>query len=92
MQKRLNKKPTKISSILESLTGKKVDERDCAIIVQALTRWIWFALVEETMITAYNGIRNTWKSIEGLNSLRTAAFVYAIKKIGNDYAALGIFP
>jgi glutamate dehydrogenase (NAD(P)+) len=47
--------------------------------------------LEETMINAYNGIRNTRKR-KFIKDLRTAAFVYAIEKIGNDYNALGIWP
>lgn len=48
--------------------------------------------LEETMINAYNGIRNTWKRKPEIKDLRTAAFVYAIEKIGSDYLALGIWP
>ncbi|BDS11855.1 Glu/Leu/Phe/Val family dehydrogenase [Aureispira anguillae] len=48
--------------------------------------------LEETMINAYNGIRNTWKAKPEIKDLRTAAFVYAIEKIGSDYTALGIWP
>lgn len=48
--------------------------------------------LEETMITAYNGIRNTWKAKPEIKDMRTAAFVYAIEKIGSDYTALGIWP
>jgi len=94
MQKRFEQKAYEnIINTVESLTGKKVDERDRAIIVRGADEVdLVRSGLEETMITAYNGIRNTWKSIAGINSLRTAAFVYAIKKIGNDYAALGIFP
>lgn len=48
--------------------------------------------LEETMINAYNGIRDVWKSNDEIKDMRTAAFVYAIKKIGSDYLALGIWP
>ncbi|MGH1336128.1 MAG: Glu/Leu/Phe/Val family dehydrogenase [Aureispira sp.] len=47
--------------------------------------------LEETMINAYKGIRNTQKQ-KDIKDLRTAAFVYAIEKIGSDYTALGIWP
>lgn len=47
--------------------------------------------LEETMITAYNGIRDT-KKRKNIKDMRTAAFVYAIEKIGSDYTALGIWP
>ena len=48
--------------------------------------------LEETMVMAYRGIRDTMMKTEGVNDLRTAAFIYAIKKIGSDYLSLGIFP
>jgi glutamate dehydrogenase (NAD(P)+) len=44
------------------------------------------------MITAYEAIRETWKADSTIPDLRTAAFVYAIKKIGADYMAMGIWP
>ena len=48
--------------------------------------------LEESMITAYEAIRETWKADTTIPDLRTAAFVYAIKKIGADYMAMGIWP
>ncbi len=48
--------------------------------------------LEETMIQAYNEIRDTWKKNKKIPDLRTAAFVVAINKIANSYIALGIFP
>jgi glutamate dehydrogenase (NAD(P)+) len=46
--------------------------------------------LEETMINAYNDIREIAmaKNID----LRTAAFVNAVQKIGSDYLSMGIFP
>lgn len=48
--------------------------------------------LEETMVTAYQNIRKTWIANAEIPDLRTAAFVFAIKKIGADYLALGIWP
>ena len=48
--------------------------------------------LEETMIQAYNEIRDTWKKNKKIPDLRTAAFVIAIDKIADSYLALGIFP
>ncbi len=48
--------------------------------------------LEETMINAYNGIRETLKANPKIKDLRTAAMVYAIEKIAGDYLALGIWP
>jgi glutamate dehydrogenase (NAD(P)+) len=48
--------------------------------------------LEESMISAYQGIRKTWQADSKIPDLRTAAFVYAIKKIGADYLSMGIWP
>ncbi len=94
MQKRFEQNANEaLVSMIETLTGKKIGEAER----NALTRGadeidLVRSGLEETMINAYNGIRNTWKSNSNIPSLRTAAFVYAIKKIGSDYLALGIFP
>jgi glutamate dehydrogenase (NAD(P)+) len=48
--------------------------------------------LEETMIIAYNEIRDTWKESSKVPDLRTAAFVNAIDKIAASYMNLGIFP
>ncbi|MBM2839843.1 MAG: Glutamate dehydrogenase [Bacteroidetes bacterium] len=47
--------------------------------------------LEDTMINAYQEIRNIWKSRPGID-LRTAAFISAINKIATSYTELGIFP
>ena len=48
--------------------------------------------LEETMITAFDQIREVMKKKKKVNDLRTAAFVCAIQKMGSDYLAMGIFP
>ena len=48
--------------------------------------------LEETMVGAYNEIRETLKSNKKIPDLRTAAFVTAINKVAESYYALGIFP
>lgn len=47
--------------------------------------------LEDTMIVAYNEIREIAKQHQGID-LRTAAFISAIKKIATSYMELGIFP
>ncbi len=47
--------------------------------------------LEDTMIVAYNEIREIWKQQSGTD-LRTAAFISAINKIAISYMELGIFP
>ncbi len=48
--------------------------------------------LEETMATAYQQIRETYKRKRSVQDLRTAAFVSAINKISADYISFGIFP
>ena len=48
--------------------------------------------LEETMITAYDNLRDVLRATAGVTTLRTAAFVYAIRKIATAYMELGIFP
>ena len=94
MQKRFEQNANEqLLQTIEELTGKRVNNRDRAFISRGpdeidLVR----SGLEETMINAYIGIRNTWKNNTDIKTLRVAAFVYAINKIGNDYMTLGIFP
>ena len=48
--------------------------------------------LEETMVTAYNQIREVMKRRKSVEDLRTAAFIASLDKIANDYVKLGIFP
>lgn len=48
--------------------------------------------LEETMIAAYNQIREVRKTVKDCPDLRTAAFINAINKIAVAYQELGIFP
>jgi glutamate dehydrogenase (NAD(P)+) len=48
--------------------------------------------LEESMVSAYQAIRKTWQADPSIPDLRTAAFVYAIKQIGADYNAMGVWP
>jgi glutamate dehydrogenase (NAD(P)+) len=48
--------------------------------------------LEETMITAYNEIRDAMRRHPKVQDLRTAAYILAIEKIGQSYLELGVFP
>ncbi len=48
--------------------------------------------LEETMVNAYQTIRETKVENKDIDTLRTAAFVMALNKIKSDYLSLGIFP
>jgi len=83
---------TLVNSI-ESAIGKKLDQSSKEIITHGADEEdLVNSGLEETMVTAYNEIRETWKSNKKIQDLRTAAFVTAINKIGESYYALGIFP
>jgi glutamate dehydrogenase (NAD(P)+) len=48
--------------------------------------------LEETMIGAYQPIRQDWKERRGQVDMRTAAMIVAIDKVALSYEQLGIFP
>jgi glutamate dehydrogenase (NAD(P)+) len=78
---------------IEKLTNKKVSSHDR----EELTRGgdeidLVNSGLEETMISSYNQIRETWKSNSKIKDMRTAAFVTSINKIADSYSKLGIWP
>jgi len=48
--------------------------------------------LEDTMVNAYDQIREVYKRKKTIEDLRTAAFIVALDKISGDYIRLGIFP
>lgn len=48
--------------------------------------------LEDTMISAYNQVRETWKKNSKMKDMRTAAFVVAVDKVASSYTTLGIWP
>ncbi len=48
--------------------------------------------LEDTMVVAYQRLREIWKGDSRVPDLRTAAFLDAIEKVARAYAELGIFP
>ncbi len=78
---------------IELATGKVFSEADRAGLVQVpdeLT--IVNSGLEDTMIGAYQEIREALRQQPRLQDLRTAAFFNAINKIARAYLELGIFP
>jgi len=72
---------TKVSKTSVNLIERGADERDLV-----------YSGLEETMITAYDNIRNRMLNTKGINDLRTAAFAEAIDKVAVSYVHLGIWP
>jgi glutamate dehydrogenase (NAD(P)+) len=48
--------------------------------------------LEDAMINAYHTMREAMREKPAITDLRTAAFYVAIKKIGESYGTMGIFP
>lgn len=82
----------RILNIVEKETGRPLtaDERAGAARGADEADLVYSGL-EETMITAYHYIREISKR-NGVDNLRTAAFVSAIDKIAVSYQEMGIFP
>jgi len=74
-------------------TGKKLTKEEKEKIMEGPDEVaLVYSGLEETMITAYDAIRNTYINTKGIKDMRTAAFVTAINKILTSYSTLGIFP
>jgi glutamate dehydrogenase (NAD(P)+) len=79
--------------VMEALTGKTLnDELRRSLRHGANEEDIVNSGLEETMIVAYSGIRETLKNTPALGDLRAAAFRTAIDKIARSYLELGVFP
>jgi len=94
MEKRLEEAgESRFLMAVEQLTGKQLtsDERT-ALIHGSEEVDIVNSGLEETMIVAYHGIRESLKQNPKLGDLRAAAFITAIDKIAVSYRELGVFP
>lgn len=94
MEKRFNENMnTRILQEIESLTGKRVDEKNRSFIKHGAEEVeLVYSGLEETMITATREIMAEWKANPNIPDMRTAAYVVAINKVATTYAELGIFP
>jgi glutamate dehydrogenase (NAD(P)+) len=78
---------------IESSLGKSLNDSAKKIIIHgAEEEDLVNSGLEETMVSAYNQIRDKWMENKKIPDLRTAAFVTSIDKIATSYIALGIFP
>ena len=94
MDKRFNQQTYQnLIELVERLTGHSIGERERQMIGRGAEEIdLVRSGLEETMISAYNQIREVMKRKRKVEDLRTAAFVSAISKISSDYLSLGIFP
>lgn len=94
MEKRFNQNTYhNLVGLVERQTGRNITPREKEMLTRGADEIdLVRSGLEETMITAYNQIREVQKRKKGVNDLRTAAFVNALNKVSSDYLALGIFP
>ncbi len=94
MDKRFNQNTyTRLIDLVEEMTGKTVGRTERIFVARGADEIdLVRSGLEETMITAYEQLRSSFKRKKGITDLRTAAFYTAIQKIGSDYLAMGIFP
>ncbi|MBI4484931.1 MAG: Glu/Leu/Phe/Val dehydrogenase, partial [Acidobacteria bacterium] len=83
----------RLLTAVEQATGKPFTAADRVTFVQAPDELgIVTSSLEETMVTAYQDIRETLRQQPAAQDLRTAAFLNAINKVARAYLELGIFP
>lgn len=80
-------------SAFEQVTGKSLSSEERKRIARGADEIdLVNSGLEETMVSAYDAIREIRRTTLGVADLRTAAFVSAINKIAISYMELGIFP
>jgi glutamate dehydrogenase (NAD(P)+) len=78
--------------LVERLTGRSADEQERSPFTEGPREIVLVrTALEQTMATAYGRIRELWRQ-DGLPDLRTAAYRFAIDRVGATYLARGIFP
>ena len=78
---------------VEEMTGKTLSDRDRDVLTRGGTEVdLVNSGLEDTMITAYGQIKETFRQHPEIKDMRTAAFVCSLKKIAGDYISMGIFP
>ncbi|MBK9721339.1 MAG: Glu/Leu/Phe/Val dehydrogenase [Saprospiraceae bacterium] len=79
--------------LIEKLTAKKIGLREREFLTKGADEIdLVRSGLEETMVTSFQQIWETYKENNKIDGLRSAAFVCALNKISNDYSSLGIFP
>src|SRR5439155_14124857 len=93
LQKHLEEiKNQKLVGTIEKMIGKPVPEEDKKFLVRGPEEIdLVNSGLEETMVTAYRTIREVHHTRVPKESMRTAAFIIAIKKVALAYEQLGIF-
>ncbi|MDP6908621.1 MAG: Glu/Leu/Phe/Val dehydrogenase [Flavobacteriales bacterium] len=94
MEKRYRQNMNKqIINAIEKASGTRLSDTDTKLIDHgAEEKDLVYSGLEETMVTAYDAIRDRMVSTKGITDLRTAAFAEAINKVAISYENLGIWP
>lgn len=92
MEKRFNQtSQERMLHMVEDLTGRKIDPELLRKVARGADEVdLVRSGLEETMSRSYHFIHDFMRKHD--IDMRTAAFAYAIKLIGDDYQSLGIFP
>src|SRR6187399_383666 len=94
MEKRFQENSlSNLLSTVERLTGQTVGAKEKNVLTHGADEIdLVRSGLEDTMVNAYDEIRETMKRKKSIEDLRSAAFVVALNKISGDYVRLGIFP
>ncbi len=94
MEKRFNQNTyVNIIGTVEKLTERSISAKEKSLITRGAEEIdLVRSGLEETMVNAYNSIRDIKKRRRKIHDLRTAAFICALDKVANDYIAMGVFP
>ena len=84
---------TGILNKVEEMTGKTINAREKDFLTRGGTEVeLVNSGLQDTMVVAYQQIRETLLQHSDIQDVRTAAFVCSLKKIASDYVSMGIFP
>ncbi|MBI4472162.1 MAG: hypothetical protein HY646_05805 [Acidobacteria bacterium] len=94
LQKHLHEiRNQKLIGTIEKLTGKEIPEVEKKYLVKGPEEIdLVNSGLEETMVSAYQKMREVHLTRVPKESMRTAAFMIAIQKVALTYAQSGIFP
>ncbi len=94
LQKHLEEiKNQRLVGAIEGLIGKQLPSRDKEFLVRGPEEIdLVNSGLEETMVSAYREMREVHLANAPDESMRTAAFIIAIRKVALAYEQLGIFP
>ena len=84
---------TGMLKVIQKITGKELTQAEMKQLAHGPDEAdLVNSGLEDTMIVAYNQIRDTQKRNGEEVDLRTASFINAINEIATSYLELGIFP